>query len=791
MENSTKKYPLAGADERTPSRAQYFSWINNTNEGSTEEHTLINLEYFKYLRDTYGMQLDIYAWDAGNLDGSRGTYQTLDSDKIRAQYPNGYGKCAEACEKIGAKMGIWCGPDGFGDTEESEAARRELMISLCRDYHFELFKMDRVCGTLREEKQKAFADMMTECRKYSPELILLNHRLELGSARPYATTFLWNGEETYTDVLINSVKCAPHHREYTFHRGNVPGLKRLTEDHGVCLSSCLDYFEDELIYQAFGRCMILAPEIYANPWFLRDDEQAKLARIYNLHRTYRDILVDGMELPVNYGPFAVARGSDRVRFITTGNDTWNTVNVRINLNAEIGLSRFDGEIVVSCHHPYERFVGKFRYGDRVEIPVLPFRSALIEVAYANEAYPMLTGCEYEVLHETNGVPDKVNILKVFGKIDRIVNGEVLKAPDSLLNTEYFDSTVSAPIEIEAVFERADIPENIETLYEGTLFGADNDSAERRCINRSGESKIPEVNAAREAFFNQKTYKLRGCESSFAFDGKSDTFFDGISRANVRVNNGCLRVDFGKCVNADCVMIEYLDFDKTDIFETRHQPVTSQGQVSEDLALWNDVYLDTMERVCDEKDFEVLIHGIHSIVKRDAVRKRVYYKVDSSFRYFRLPNPYEKIFKIAVIKNGEELDVEGAKATNLLPRLSETEISGYRVATVTLPESLKRDNMYLSVGINGVCGKEGVYVIGELDGEFITCPDRCPSFLANTWECGITGEGPFTYYLPVTKDMAQREIKLHILEMTEKAGLHVVDVHLCEYNDCREGITAEI
>ena len=29
-----------GADEKTHSRAQYFSWINNSNEGSTEAHTL-------------------------------------------------------------------------------------------------------------------------------------------------------------------------------------------------------------------------------------------------------------------------------------------------------------------------------------------------------------------------------------------------------------------------------------------------------------------------------------------------------------------------------------------------------------------------------------------------------------------------------------------------------------------------------------------------------------------------------------------------------------------------------
>ena len=30
-----KKYrETAGADEETPSRAQYFSWVNSTNEGS-------------------------------------------------------------------------------------------------------------------------------------------------------------------------------------------------------------------------------------------------------------------------------------------------------------------------------------------------------------------------------------------------------------------------------------------------------------------------------------------------------------------------------------------------------------------------------------------------------------------------------------------------------------------------------------------------------------------------------------------------------------------------------------
>ena len=76
-----------------------------------------------------------------------------------------------------------------------------------------------------------------------------------------------------------------HHRGFIFKRGLPEDLERLAEDHGVCISSSVAYFEDDLIYQAFGRCMILAPEIYGNPWLMRDDEYPKLARIYNLHKS--------------------------------------------------------------------------------------------------------------------------------------------------------------------------------------------------------------------------------------------------------------------------------------------------------------------------------------------------------------------------------------------------------------------------------------------------------------------------------------------------------------------------
>lgn len=61
----------AGATEKTPSVPQYFSWINNTNEGSTEAQTLANLDFFHYLYKTYGMQLKIYAFDARKSRQSR------------------------------------------------------------------------------------------------------------------------------------------------------------------------------------------------------------------------------------------------------------------------------------------------------------------------------------------------------------------------------------------------------------------------------------------------------------------------------------------------------------------------------------------------------------------------------------------------------------------------------------------------------------------------------------------------------------------------------------------------
>jgi hypothetical protein len=332
---------------------------------------LINLEFFKWLHDEYGMILDIYVISAGAID--KGSwYGSMDSDEFRAQFPNGFEPIYRKAKEMGTRLVTWGGPDGFGNTPAEEQARIDMIVRLCKDYEFRLLKFDAVVGQLRDEKQDAFIKMMTECRKYSPDLILLNHRLNLGEeAEKHATTSLWGGEETYIDVhMPNKKLTAPHHRASAISRDVVPGLKRLTEDHGVCLSSCLDYWEDDLILQAFNRSLLLSPQLYGNPWFLKDEEFPKLARIFNLARQYGDIMVDGMVLPEeNYGENAVSRGNEETRLITLRNLSWDQKSFRLNISEEIGLDR-EQPYEVLVLHPVERIVGEFSLGKAIHIDEL-------------------------------------------------------------------------------------------------------------------------------------------------------------------------------------------------------------------------------------------------------------------------------------------------------------------------------------------------------------------------------------------------------------------------------------
>lgn len=747
-----RKY--AGADNKTPSIPQYFSWINSTNEGSTEQQTITNLEFFDYLRRTYGMQIKIYAWDAGNFDGASNGYGDTESEKFLSQYPNGYAPVVRKAAESGIRLGLWGSPDGFGDTPEEQKKRFDFMVHLCRDYNFAEFKIDGVCGHLRPDKAGVYADMLTECRRYSPDLVVLNHRLNLYEAEKHVTTFLWNGRETYVDVLSCNENTAMHHRAFMFTRGNVDGLARLAEDHGVCISSYLDYFEDELIYQAFGRSLILAPEIYGNPWLLKDSELSKLARIYNLHGRNADILVEGKLLPASYGCNAVSRGSEEKRFITTGNNSWETGKITVSLTEEIGIAP-GKEYDVNIHHPYEKHLGTFSYGEKIEIELMPFRATLIEVSVPGKAEKMLRGCEYEIIREdSNGKPVEV---RKFRKGER----------------------EQAPVFLGTLTSREDNPSCGELLYETAMYSISNDALEARELKRSGETRIPQVKAARDAFFSQQTYRLRGCEASAMFDGRDDTFFDSQSKNYcdqcLRIDGGCLRVDLGKITDADTVEIEFFAVDEP-FREIYSQTISSSFSYSRNLKKWQSGSLERIENI---KDITIpyVRFTVHTVGEAKGRMVKAVYPVKNSFRYFRLESPPDRIYHFRVLKDGKEIKVKNAFANNMQANYHFKTVRCDKSGEFILPRF--REGSKLAVAVEGSYPDESVYCTARIDGKYYGFPDRAPGYKANQWEHRVCSAGSnHTFFLPLDSSWQGKKINVHTIFCSGRNDA-VCNVYLCD------------
>lgn len=696
-----------GATEESPSRSEYFSWINNTNEGATDAQTMVNLEFFRWLHDEYGMQLDIYAFDAGAIDGKR-FYGTVGSDRFREQFPNGFEPMASFAEEMGTRLGVWGGPDGFGDTPEEERARSEQMVRLCRDLDFALFKFDAVCGPLRPEKEEAFIRMMTECRSHSPDLILLNHRLGLERAQAHATTFLWEGKETYVDVFSTNRVTAPHHRAEALNRGLVPDLKRLTEDHGVCISSSLDHWDDDLVLQAFNRALILAPQIYGNPWFLRDDEFPKLARIFNLHRKYRDLLVEGVVLPEEtFGPAAVSRGDAATRLITLRNLGWAPVVYRVPLDTTIGLN--EGTVVhVRKFHPGERILGDFPVGEVIPIEVPPFRSLLLLASARGCDEPGVSGTDFDVLRNVAGKPVTIRV---------------------------YDGPGAAPVDRHlARMQRVEIPDDVEALYEATAFAADNNALEVRSLERSGATAIPQVEAARSAFLAQETFRNRGVWDRNLFDGDTATGFWASRKYGVdqRVRGGCFRLDLGEVLEDGTIYLSAPD-------DYALQPILMDEanwvELSTDLRSWRRVrYMAATEMKID---------------------------LAGPVRYLRFAMTADRLNEITGERNGRPMDRSKWRASNLFahPEKMETVAAWHARVRVDHPD----EGSKLAIAIEGEHGVEGAYAAIRVGDRYFGAPDRAAAYPSNTWEyVNARRQTGYTYFVPITEELVGRDIEVFVL-----------------------------
>jgi hypothetical protein len=146
---------------------------------------------------------------------------------------------------------------------------------------------------------------------------------------------------------------------------------------------------------------------------LRDDEFPKLARIYNLHRKYKDILINGKVLPDTYGPNAVSRGDKNTRIVTLRNLKWTTDSFTVKLDGEIGIET-KGKITIVQLHPTEKVLGNYESGDEIMVEVLPFRSCMLLVTSEKYDEPALTGSDFQVIKNVDGQPVEIEILGMPG-----------------------------------------------------------------------------------------------------------------------------------------------------------------------------------------------------------------------------------------------------------------------------------------------------------------------------------------------------------------------------------------
>lgn len=627
-----------GATETTPSRSEYFSWINNTNEGATAEQTRINLDFFRWLHDKYGMELDIYAFDAGAIDGAK-MYGSTKSDRFKRQFPEGFGPLSRQAADMNTRLGIWCGPDGFGNSEAEAKERADMMTGLVKDHNFGLFKMDAVCGQLRKDKYEPFDSMMTEIRRLSPDFVLLNHRLDLGPGTRHSTTFLLGGEGT--------------------------------------------------------------------------------------------------------------------RFLTLRNLSWQPVTYKIKLDSETGIIDNGKKVKARLYHPYIYDLGSHNYGDIIEVEVLPFRAALVKLTTQPEKDKVtLSGIPYLIINDKAGDDVEIKLLGMPGQTYKV---KAEKGNARFTSAQIDGNAANALARGGSVrvsfpgkpfkekyhrlidrMQSCTVPADAPSLYYATCYAADNNALEVRSLARSGETEIPQVKAARDAFTGQEIFRARDLWDRYLFDGDESTCFSvklrhGDRRAG---NTSALYLDLGESVKLDELVFKAPD-------EYAIAPYKSQ----EGALLW------LSDNLVDWKPITFIVGTKAVADTRDT----------GEFRYVRLSDSPLRLSEIEGWRDGKAVDRSKWHASNLFREYNRggCETRHAWKSEFTLDEFA--DGAYLCVALNGHHGREGAWAAMKVDGRYVGCPDRAPSFTSNTWEhLNVETDSNNTYYIPLTPDMLGKKLEVYAL-----------------------------
>ena len=762
----------------------YYDWLCHDNSGPLESEVLANFAALRRLKELYGLQFDIYNSDAGLVE-SQGTYYPQFKANFLSRFPAGLKPLAEASKTLGMRLGLWLGPDGFGEKPEEMAARREQLLSWVRDFNVGLFKLDTVVSEIAhpdryilEKKFQSLADVLSEARRIDPEFIAINHRI---NNSPYMLTItdclLWRGEETYIDVHISNKTASLYNRDCSIGRelsSEFFGTPfRQFEDCGICFNSCLEKWEDDLVTQAFGRASVLSPEMYGTFFFLGDEDYPRLARLFQLHKRLEPLLKNSYPLPG--GDIAHADGASSL--VLVRNMTWEPALKSIPLDASIGLAAAPGTpLTVRQRHPWEMLMKRAGegavLGGTLAVELDPFSLRLIQIDAAPPAEPIVAGIPYEIvpgpdagsfeikLLGTPGQKAHVALLNFGGRTVRTSAGLPVPTGAALWPITFPGSPPAGP----SFARLADLRDDPAAAADGTRlaelakFGIDDDALEiREMVRLKREpSNLAEIEACRAYMWD----KVVAAEGTFlnAFDGDPGTrWSDGFPRrspftgspAAYRSETSLWRIDLGQ--PTDLAKLELRVVRRTDA------AFLEAVETSSDLRTWTRTdgsNLAAAESIpaagsLRQRGKTIKIFDVDAGDKRPVVISIPL--AGGPWRYVRIRGRNFGVSEILGYDGaGRPLDRSGWRATNFL---GETPAPRRVLSAIHVPAGDTTGREY-AIAVTAGPAKfdpvDGVYVVALVDGRPVVPRHRAPSYPYHNyeWNSGAPKLAGMTFRLPI-------------------------------------------
>jgi hypothetical protein len=815
IEEAFGRYIQAIRANRVDFATFYFDWLCHDNSGPLESEILDNFAALQKLRALYGLQFDIYNSDAGLVE-SQGTYFPQFKGHFDQRFPHGLRTIADASAALGMKLGLWIGPDGFGETPAEMAARQDQLLSWVRDFNVGLFKMDTVVSALAhkdkyilEKKYQSLADALSEARRIDPSFVAINHRI---NNSPYMLTItdclLWKGEETYIDVHITNETAALYNRSASIGRELTSEFFktpfRQFEDHGICFNSCIENWEDDLVAQAFGRASVLSPELYGTFFFLGDEQYPKLARLIQLHKQSEPLLKRAF--PLSDGD--IAHGDGRSSLVVLRNPTWTFQTKSVPLDGRIGLAAVPGTpLTVRQRHPREFLISKqgLKAGESLGIELEPFGLQMIQVDTTLPDEPYLGGIPYEVVPGPGADSFDLRLLGDPGRDYEVAfhnfGGRAVLSEGRAVDTaagRTWPVRFSGPLLAEKPFVRfKDLvdapPGRIDGAYLAELakFTVDDEALEMRELEalKNIPSVLPEIEACRD-YMRRKVITAEGSAGNAFDDDPSTRWSDGYptrspftgSPAPYRSETSLWRIDLG--APTDLRKLELHIVRKTE------DGFLQAVEVSPDLKTWIRVDGLSLEKAAGIPLFtELRQRGkqlkIFDVEAGDG--KPVSIEVllpPKRSRYIRIRG---RNFSVAEIDGydglGRRLDRGRWRATNFF---GETHQPARILKSAGLLQEY-RPGQEFAVAVHSGAAKfdpvDGVYVTASVDGKIIVPRHRVPSYPYHNyeWNCSwlkSEGLGGMTFRLPVQKEWAGKTVEFTVVMFGPgldgaRAELHLV------------------